>query len=274
MDPDRVTSVVIPDFPIAAMMTPTSPPPMEGDTSELIAASDAGPASGRNESLAKIEITVLSVILVIAIVGNSLMLIALRRQLNFRPMSRMYFFMLNLSIADLFVAFGNILPQLAWDITFRFQGNDLLCRIVKFLQVFVLYVSTYILTSMAIDRYLVVCHHSFSRNYYSGLKGPRILVAASYIFSFLLATPQVFIFSYMEVPVRKFFISLHSLNLTSPAMKCWSYQVFLSLMQKSPCVLSILLAELTPRCFALSKRSIFIQSNGSWIHSTSLFHSL
>ncbi|ODM89502.1 Vasopressin V1a receptor [Orchesella cincta] len=53
---------------------------------------------------------------------------------------------------------------------------------------------------MAIDRYLVVCHHTFSRNYYSGLKGPRILVAASYIFSFILATPQVFIFSYMDVP--------------------------------------------------------------------------
>ncbi|CAL8135425.1 unnamed protein product [Orchesella dallaii] len=200
MDPDRVASVTIPDFPTSVMITPTSPQPMEADTSELIADSDGGATSGRNESLAKIEITVLSVILVIAIVGNSLMLIALRRQLNFRPMSRMYFFMLNLSIADLFVAFGNILPQLAWDITFRFQGNDLLCRIVKFLQVFVLYVSTYILTSMAIDRYLVVCHHTFSRNYYSGLKGPRILVAASYIFSFLLATPQVFIFSYMDVP--------------------------------------------------------------------------
>ncbi len=171
------------------------------DTTNVAGSPTDYDSPARNESLAKIEITVLSIILVITIVGNSLMLIALRRQLQFRPMSRMYFFMLNLSIADLFVAFGNILPQLAWDITFRFQGNDLLCRIVKFLQVFVLYLSTYILTSMAIDRYLVVCHHSFSRNYYSGIKGPRILVAISYIISFLLATPQAFIFSYMEVPV-------------------------------------------------------------------------
>lgn len=197
---------------------------MDGNTSEVIGGGqevttiDGSPDapsedlnSGRNESLAKIEITVLSVILVIAIAGNSLMLVALRRQLQFRPMSRMYFFMMNLSIADLFVAFGNILPQLAWDITFRFQGNDLLCRIVKFLQVFVLYLSTYILTSMAIDRYLVVCHHSFSRNYYSGLKGPRILVAASYIFSFLLATPQAFIFSYMEVPVCLLLLHIHAI---------------------------------------------------------------
>jgi hypothetical protein len=162
--------------------------------------------SGRDETLAKIEIATLSVILTIAIAGNSMMLIALRRQLLFRPMSRMYFFMLNLSVADLFVAFGNILPQLAWDITYRFHGNDLLCRVVKFLQVFVLYLSTYVLTSMALDRYLVVCHQSFSRTYYGPTKGPKILVVLSYILSFILASPQAFIFSMKEiVQVRNLF---------------------------------------------------------------------
>lgn len=75
----------------------------------------------RNEALANVEILVLSIILFLAVVGNGLMLIALRRQLKFRPMSRMYYFMLNLSVADLLVAFCNILPQLAWDITFRFK---------------------------------------------------------------------------------------------------------------------------------------------------------
>jgi len=156
----------------------------------------------RNESLATIEILVLSVILFLAISGNSLMLLALRRQLKFRPMSRMYFYMMNLSLADLLVAFGNILPQLAWDITFRFQGNDLLCRVIKFLQTFVLYLSTFVLTSMAVDRYMVICHHTFSRNHYSGLKGPKILVLISWILSFIFASPQAFIFSLEEVKVR------------------------------------------------------------------------
>ena len=156
---------------------------------------------GRNESLAKVEIAVLSIILILAVVGNGVMLIALRRQLRYRPMSRMYFFMLNLSVADLLVAFGNILPQLAWDITFRFKGPDFLCRAVKFLQVFVLYLSTYVLTSMAIDRYLVVCHHSFSRNHYGGLKGPKILVIISWVLSLIFATPQAFIFTLHELKV-------------------------------------------------------------------------
>jgi hypothetical protein len=75
--------------------------------------------TGRDENLAKLEIATLSVILLLAVVGNGCMLVALRKILQIRPMSRMYFFMLNLSVADLMVAFGNILPQLIWDITFR-----------------------------------------------------------------------------------------------------------------------------------------------------------
>ncbi|CAG7820133.1 unnamed protein product [Allacma fusca] len=160
---------------------------------------DNSTVTGRNESLANVEIAVLSIILILAVVGNGVMLLALRRQLQYRPMSRMYFFMLNLSVADLLVAFGNILPQLAWDITFRFKGPDILCRAVKFLQVFVLYLSTYVLTSMAVDRYLVVCHHSFSRNHYGGLKGPKILIITSWIISFIFASPQAFIFSLHEL---------------------------------------------------------------------------
>lgn len=155
----------------------------------------------RDEKLAKIEILILCVILVLAIIGNGLMLLALHRQLKFRPMSRMYYFMLNLSLADLLVAFGHILPQLAWDITFRFKGNDILCRTVKFLQIFVIYLSTFILTSMAFDRYMVVCHQTFSRNHYSGIKGPRVLIIASWVLSVILASPQSIIFSYQEVEV-------------------------------------------------------------------------
>ncbi|KAG8007745.1 Isotocin receptor [Nibea albiflora] len=47
----------------------------------------------------------------------------------------MYYFMKHLSIADLVVAIFQVLPQLIWDITFRFYGPDLLCRLVKYLQV-------------------------------------------------------------------------------------------------------------------------------------------
>jgi len=105
------------------------------------------------------------------------------------------------------------------------------------LQVFVLYISIYILTSIAIDRYLVVCHHACSKNYHSGLKGPTILLL---LLRWLLRTS-----SPLFLPLHKFSYSaiwkfryvnflFHS---TSLAMKCWSNQLFLSLMQdaKSLC---------------------------------------
>ena len=71
----------------------------------------------RDEDLAKIEITVQAVIFGLAVVGNSLVLIALRYRK--KKTSRMHFYILHLCVADLLVAFCNILPQLAWDITFR-----------------------------------------------------------------------------------------------------------------------------------------------------------
>ena len=98
------------------------------DSSEFV-------SSSRDENLASVEIGTLAVILVLAVTSNLMMLIAIWRQRRNRPLSRMYFFMMHLSLADLLVAIFNILPQLAWDITYRFQGGDLLCRFVKYTQV-------------------------------------------------------------------------------------------------------------------------------------------
>ena len=67
-------------------------------------------------------------------------------------MNRMNALIIHLGIADLFVAFLNILPQLIWDITFRFQGGDTLCRLVKYFQIVAMYASSYVLLTTALDR--------------------------------------------------------------------------------------------------------------------------
>ncbi|OQR73547.1 vasopressin V1a receptor-like [Tropilaelaps mercedesae] len=67
-------------------------------------------------------------------------------------LSRVQLFIIHLSMADILVALLNILPQLAWDITVRFEGGFALCKFVKYAQVLVLYLSTYILTGMSLDR--------------------------------------------------------------------------------------------------------------------------
>ncbi|KAF7642769.1 hypothetical protein LDENG_00250940 [Lucifuga dentata] len=87
----------------------------------------------RNEEVAKVEVTVLVLVFLLALAGNLCVLWAIHTTKH--GQSRMYYFMKHLSIADLVVAVFQVLPQLIWDITFRFYGPDFLCRLVKYLQV-------------------------------------------------------------------------------------------------------------------------------------------
>lgn len=153
-------------------------------------------SSTRDEKLASVEIGTLSVILVLAVTSNLAMLIVIWRQRRNRPLSRMYFFMMHLSLADLLVAIFNILPQLAWDITYRFKGGDVLCRFVKYTQVMTLYLSTYILMFMAVDRYRAVCCRNL---HWNSLKMAKCFVAASWVMSVIFSIPQAVIFHEEEI---------------------------------------------------------------------------
>ena len=47
----------------------------------------------------------------------------------------MQWFIAHLSLADIFVAIFNILPQLIMDITNQFHGGDFLCKFIKYVSV-------------------------------------------------------------------------------------------------------------------------------------------
>lgn len=147
----------------------------------------------RNEEVAKVEVTVLVLVLLLAMVGNICVLLAIHTSKHSH--SRMYYFMKHLSIADLVVAIFQVLPQLIWDITFRFYGPDLLCRLVKYLQVVGMFGSTYMLVLMSIDRCLAICQPLRSLH----KRKDRFYVIASWMLSLIFSTPQVYIFSLREV---------------------------------------------------------------------------
>uniref|UniRef100_A0A452HNU3 G-protein coupled receptors family 1 profile domain-containing protein n=1 Tax=Gopherus agassizii TaxID=38772 RepID=A0A452HNU3_9SAUR len=150
---------------------------------------------GRDEELAKLEIAVLALTFAAALVGNGLVLLALRR--TARKASRMHLFIRHLSLADLAVAFFQVLPQLCWDVTYRFHGPDGLCRVVKHLQVFGMFASAYLLVAMTADRYVAVCHPLQTLR--QPARRAHAMVAAAWALSLLLSTPQYFIFSLSEV---------------------------------------------------------------------------
>ncbi|KAL0191458.1 hypothetical protein M9458_014156 [Cirrhinus mrigala] len=147
----------------------------------------------RNEEVAKVEVTVLALVLFLALAGNICVLVAIHTAKH--SQSRMYYFMKHLSIADLVVAVFQVLPQLIWDITFRFYGPDILCRLVKYLQTVGMFASTYMLVLMSIDRCMAICQPLRSLH----KRKDRCYVICSWALSLLLSIPQVYIFSLREV---------------------------------------------------------------------------
>ncbi|XP_059800285.1 oxytocin receptor [Hypanus sabinus] len=143
----------------------------------------------RNQVVARIEVAVLAIILILALSGNIGVLLAIYSSRH-KP-SRIYFFVKHLSIADLVVAIFQVLPQLIWDITFRFYAPDFLCRAVKYLQVVGMFASTYLLIVMSIDRCMTICQPLKSLHQNSN----RFFVILSWAISLLFSLPQAFIFS-------------------------------------------------------------------------------
>ncbi|KAM4736983.1 vasopressin V2 receptor-like [Anableps anableps] len=155
----------------------------------------------RDQGLARAEIAVLGVVLALTTLGNSFVLwVLLRRRKHNAPM---HLFMVNLCVADLVVAFFQVLPQLIWDITERFQGPDLLCRSVKYLQIVGMFASSYMIVAMTIDRHHAICCplQAYRVGAMSRWNTPVIVAWA---LALVLSIPQVFIFSRSEVAPGEF----------------------------------------------------------------------
>nr|XP_020655125.1 vasopressin V1b receptor-like [Pogona vitticeps] len=149
----------------------------------------------RDEQLAQVEIAVLGVIFMAASVGNFILILVLwKRRMK---LSQIYVFLLHLSLADLMVAFFQVLPQLFWKITDVFMGPDVLCRTISYLQLFSMFASTYMVMVMATDRFQAVCYPmtTFQKN---GALW-NVSVCISWLVSLVFSLPQVFIFQKREV---------------------------------------------------------------------------
>lgn len=149
----------------------------------------------RDERWAIIEVAINAALFFVIVFGNSIVVSVLwRRRKNF---SRMHFFIFNLCIADLTMAFFNTLPQMIWDITYQFLAPDIVCRLMKLLQLVPVYLSSYILVVTAIDRYIAICHPLLGLR--GNYKGPmRFMIIMCWVIAFVCSAPQMFIFSLVD----------------------------------------------------------------------------
>ncbi|XP_076328768.1 annetocin receptor-like [Tachypleus tridentatus] len=152
----------------------------------------------RDEGIARIEVGILASIFILTILGNICVLAALA--VKRIKITRMYYFLVHLCISDLITACFNILPQLAWDVTYRFYGGNILCKVIKYLQILGPYLSSYVLMVTAIDRYHAICFPL--RNHSWIPRKSKLMITAAWIISMLCCIPQVFIFSYQKVIIE------------------------------------------------------------------------
>ncbi|XP_008145570.2 neuropeptide S receptor [Eptesicus fuscus] len=134
------------------------------------------------------QLITLWVLFVFTIVGNSMVLFSTWRR---KRKSRMTFFVTQLAITDSFTGLVNILTDIIWRFTGDFMAPDLVCRVVRYLQVVLLYASTYVLVSLSIDRYHAIVH---PMKFLQGEKQAKVLIATAWGLSFLFSIPTLVIF--------------------------------------------------------------------------------
>lgn len=102
---------------------------------ETISAENEAKVEAANDDLST-KIYVLLIIIVLTIVGNGIILyLVLSRWRNGSSMTRVHYFMLHLSFADVITAFLTLLPELIWTLTAPFfYGGNFVCKAVKFMQ--------------------------------------------------------------------------------------------------------------------------------------------
>lgn len=127
-----------------------------------------------------------SVLFVIAAGGNLTVFITLFRNRHLK--SRVNLFILHLSLADLIVAFIMLPMEIAWHATVAWKGGDIACRVLMFFRTFGLYLSSFILVTISLDRYFAILH-PLSLN--DANKRGKIMLLLSWIFSFIASIPQV-----------------------------------------------------------------------------------
>ncbi|XP_024936124.1 gonadotropin-releasing hormone II receptor isoform X2 [Cephus cinctus] len=102
-----------------------------------------------------VSIITYSVLMVISAVGNTTILVLILRRRR-ATRSRINTMLMHLAIADLLVTYLMMPLEIGWAVTVSWKAGDAACRIMAFFRVFGLYLSSFVLVCISIDRYFAV----------------------------------------------------------------------------------------------------------------------
>lgn len=140
-----------------------------------------------------IRASVLSAMAVLSFVGNLATIVSIKRGKRGRGRARpswtaIYSLIFQLSVADLLVTLFCIAGEAAWSFTVQWYAGNIACKLFKFLQMFALYLSTFVLVLIGVDRWLAVKYPMKSMA--TATRSGR-LVTIAWVLSVILSVPQV-----------------------------------------------------------------------------------
>lgn len=155
-------------------------------TGNLVSCLDHAPTLDTSKTVQAIT---LGIMFVISLIGNTLMVYSLiRRRRTKKYSSSIYNLIFHLSIADLLVTVTCLFGEALWTYSVSWVADNFTCKLLKFSQMFSLYLSTFVLVLIGLDRWTAV---KYPMKALSRRRTCNRFVLTIWVLSLLLSTPQV-----------------------------------------------------------------------------------
>ncbi|CAL7944245.1 unnamed protein product [Xylocopa violacea] len=171
-----------------------------------------------------LKVIVLAVMAVLSFVANVVTIYSItRNRRRQHSWSAVYALILHLAVADLLVTVFCIGGEAVWTYTVAWIWGNVACKVFKFLQVFSLYLSTFVLVLIGVDRFFAVRYPMKGFN-----TTDRCLksVVVAWILSSILASPQIVVFHVAQGPFIEEFTQCVTHGFYT---KPWQEQLYVSL---------------------------------------------
>uniref|UniRef100_A0AC35UIF4 G_PROTEIN_RECEP_F1_2 domain-containing protein n=1 Tax=Rhabditophanes sp. KR3021 TaxID=114890 RepID=A0AC35UIF4_9BILA len=101
---------------------------------------------------------------------------------------------LNLNIADLIMLFVYVPIHISWIQSYQWNAGDLACRGFKYISVFCFYLNSFIITCIALDRFIGMASISSFQNAKNAKQRAVKMLFVAWSLAFIVSIPQLFIF--------------------------------------------------------------------------------
>ncbi|XP_029430374.1 gonadotropin-releasing hormone II receptor-like [Rhinatrema bivittatum] len=147
---------------------------------------------------ARARVIVTGCLFLIAALSNVTVLCSILRK---RRKSHIRVLILSLTVADLLVTCLVMPLDAVWNVTVQWYAGELLCKVLNFFKLFAMYSAALVLVVISLDRHSAILYpFSFA----NASRRNRIMLCVAWSTSFLLASPQMFLFRLHSVPGMNF----------------------------------------------------------------------